>query len=645
MANSLTPIRSGVPDPIRIQPAAAGSTPLIMTVLIIGILYFGREVLIPIAVALLLTFVLAPLIGLLRRLNIPRIPATLIPVVLSIGLFAGLAVALGAQVAQLAEDLPRYQMTIQKKLDTAQEMTIGRFSALVERYGNRASTTADHKPAAQSSDEPVPLTVQVREPTLSPIDLAQRIVTPVIGPLTNLLIIIVVAIFVLLQRDDLRDRLIRLMGSGDLHRTTLAMDDAASRLSRYFLAQLALNFIFGVIVGFGLYALGVPSPFVWGIMAMMMRFVPYVGAIMSAFPPILLAAAVDPGWSMVIWTVALFVATDLIIGQFVEPLVYGHSTGLSPLAVVLSAIFWTWLWGAMGLLLSTPLTLCAVVLGRHIDRLEFIDVMLGNRPALTPAQSFYQRMLAGDADSIVSFAETMLKERPLSLYFDEVALEGLRLAAADHMRGVLDRSQVAMVNDTIAQLLLDLDDYDDAPPSVAAAQKDKKAESKTDSKQESKTESKASIEMPSVRSGTSVNDNSATLCVAGRGPFDISAARLLSQLLTKRGRRTVVLDYAGVAFDAVATITFVEINSVCVCTISTSSTPQSTRAVIRRLRKHMPNVMYIAGFFPGQNPSMIEMSNAGNADHFVGTLSEAVKCLGEAAKPADTLMPRVLQNA
>ncbi|MBY0611179.1 MAG: AI-2E family transporter [Beijerinckiaceae bacterium] len=591
--------------------------PLAATVLIVFVLYFAREVLIPIAVALLLTFVLAPMVGLLRRWRIPKVPATLIPVLLAISLFAGLGVALGTQVAQLAEDLPRYQMTIQKKLDTAQEMTIGRLSAFVERYGNRARATTDHKPAEQATNEPAPLAVQVKEPTLSPIDLAQRIVTPVIGPLTNLLIIIVVAIFGLLQRDDLRDRLIRLMGSGDLHRTTVAMDDAASRLSRYFLAQLALNFIFGVIVGVGLYSLGVPSPFVWGVMAMLLRFVPYVGAFMSAFPPILLAAAVDPGWSMVLWTGALFLASDLIIGQFVEPLVYGHSTGLSPLAVVLSAIFWTWLWGPMGLLLSTPLTLCVVVLGRHIDRLEFIDVMLGNRPALTPAQSFYQRMLAGDADSIVSYAETILKERPLSAYFDEVALEGLRLAAADHMRGVLDRAQVAMVNETIAQLVLDLEDYDDAP----AGGKE------------------------TAPASAAIDGNGAVLCVAGRGPFDISAARLLSQLLTKRARRTVVLDYAGVAYDAVKSITNVDIAAVCVCTISTSSTPQSTRAVIRRLRKHVPHVLYIAGFFPGQAAAVTDMSNAGDADHFVETLGDAARCLADAQMPADKPAQRLMQSA
>lgn len=600
--------------------------PLAVTVLIVFVLYFAREVLIPIAVALLLTFVLAPLVSLLRRWHIPTFPATLLPVLLAISLFAGLAIALGTQVAQLAEDLPRYQMTIQKKLDTAQEMTIGRFSALVQRYGNRAKAPGEQKPPTQASDEPTPLTVQVKEPTLSPIDLAQRIVTPVIGPLTNLLIIIVVAIFGLLQRDDLRDRLIRLMGSGDLHRTTVAMDDAASRLSRYFLAQLALNFIFGVIVCIGLYSLGVPSPFVWGVMAMMMRFVPYVGAIMSAFPPILLAAAVDPGWSMVLWTGALFLATDLIIGQFVEPLVYGHSTGLSPLAVVLSAIFWTWLWGPMGLLLSTPLTLCAVVLGRHIDRLEFIDVMLGNRPALTPAQSFYQRMLAGDADSIVSYAETILKEKPLSAYYDEVALEGLRLAAADHLRGVLDRAQVAMVNETIAQLVLDLEDYDDAP-----------ANPPTDEI------------VSTTPTSTVVDGNSAVLCVAGRGPFDISAARLLAQLVTKRARRTVVLDYAGVAYDAIATITNVNIAAVCVCTISTNSTPQSTRAVIRRLRKHLPHVLYIAGFFPGQGAAITDMAagpaNAGDADHFVETLAEATRVLVEAQKPVNSAPPRLMASA
>ena len=196
------------------------------------------------------------------------------------------------------------------------------------------------------------------------------------------------------------------------------MDDAAKRLSRYFLMQLAINTLFGCIVAVGLFFIGVPSAGLWGILAMLMRFVPYVGSYVSAAVPLLLAAAIDPGWSLVLWTAALFLVGELAMGQIVEPLAYGRSSGLSPLAVIVAAIFWGWLWGPIGLILAMPLTLCLVVLGRHVDRLEFLDVLFGDRPALTPVESFYQRMLAGDVPETLDNAEQL--SMPVEI-FPEVA--------------------------------------------------------------------------------------------------------------------------------------------------------------------------------------------------------------------------------
>ena len=273
--------------------------------------------------------------------------------------------------------------------------------------------------------------MEVLERESTPLELLRDVVVPVIAPLATVGIVFIVLIFILLQREDLRDRMIRLFGSSDLHRTTVAMDDAARRLSRYFLLQLGLNACFGLLISVGLWLIGVPSPLLWGIFAALMRFVPYIGAIIAGALPAALAAAVDPGWSMALLTVALFVVAEPVMGNVIEPLVYGQSTGLSPFAVVVSAIFWTWLWGPIGLLLATPLTLCLVVLGRHVDRLEFLDVLLGDRPALTPAENLYQRMLAGDPDEALESAEQLLKERSLTSYYDDVVLGGLRLAAND----------------------------------------------------------------------------------------------------------------------------------------------------------------------------------------------------------------------
>ena len=265
-------------------------------------------------------------------------------------------------------------------------------------------------------------------------------IEPVLGPLETTVIVIIVAIFVLMQRDDLRDRFIRLVGSTDLHRTTTAMDDAGKRLSRYFVSQLGVNACFGLVIGVGLWLIGVPAPALWGVLAGLLRFVPYVGALLAAVAPLALAAAIDPGWRTTIYVALLFVTIEPLTGYVVEPLLYGHSTGLSPMSVIVAAVFWTWMWGPVGLILSTPLTLCLVVLGRHVKSLEFLDVLLGDRPALSEADRFYQRALANDPDEALDQAEKMLADRSLVDYYDSVVLPALKLAAHDEARGTITRT-------------------------------------------------------------------------------------------------------------------------------------------------------------------------------------------------------------
>jgi hypothetical protein len=274
-------------------------------------------------------------------------------------------------------------------------------------------------------------------------------------------IVVIFVIFILLQQNDLRNRLVRLAGAKDLHRTTAALDDAGQRLSRLFLTQLALNAAFGLVIGAALWLIGVPSAPLWGMLAMIMRFVPYIGAFISAIFPLVLAAAVGHGWTMVLMTAALFLVAETVVGQAIEPLIYGHSTGLSPVAVITAATFWTWLWGPIGLILATPLTMCLVVLGRHVDHLKFLDVMFGDEPPLTPAELIYQRMLARDPIEAADQARIFLKERPLTAYYDEILLEGLRLAQADAQRGSLDEDQMRRIRDAVAELVDDLATHTD----------------------------------------------------------------------------------------------------------------------------------------------------------------------------------------
>ncbi|MGH7173866.1 MAG: AI-2E family transporter, partial [Gemmataceae bacterium] len=359
MPDTLHPLQHASHPP-RVPPAGApGAGGLIgafIAAVVVVALYFGRRVLMPVTLAMLLSFVLTPLVELLRRLWLGRIVSVLLAVLLALSIIIALGTAIGTQVGRLSKQLPQYQSEIEGKLRHLRSTTVNRVSRKIERLGHQLSaaaappdatrTAASTGPAAQQ--KPVPVVVTEAPP--SPLQVGKAVIAPILSPVATAGIILVVTIFTLLQKEDLRDRVIRLIGSKDLRRTTLAMDDAGRRLTRYFLTQLAINTSFGVIVATGLYFIGVPDPTLWGIVGALLRFVPYIGSWIAAVLPMVLAAGAAPGWSMVGWTALLYAGTELSMGQFVEPLVYGHSTGLSPLAVIIAAIFWTWIWGPVGLI-------------------------------------------------------------------------------------------------------------------------------------------------------------------------------------------------------------------------------------------------------------------------------------------------------
>jgi hypothetical protein len=278
-----------------------------------------------------------------------------------------------------------------------------------------------------------------------------------------------------------------------------------------------------VVIGVGLWLIGIPSAILWGILAAALRFVPYIGAVIAAAFPLALAVAVDPSWSMLLWTLGLFLVVEPVVGHVVEPMVYGHSTGLSPVAVVASATFWTALWGPIGLVLATPLTVCLVVLGRHVERLEFLDVMLGDRPALSPPEIFYQRMLAGDPTEAAETAEQFLKERSLASYYDEVALKGLQLAQVDAERGALDQERLNKIRDAVGEFASDVSDQDDRPPANVSPTTDAEASSAVESVAENAAHETLPIvskeDLPPEWQG-----EHPVLCVAGRSLIDEAAA-------------------------------------------------------------------------------------------------------------------------
>jgi len=633
--------------PAQVAPADIPGVRSLLTlavgVVVIAGLYFAREILIPITLAVLLSFLLAPLVNRLRRLHLGRVPSVLIAVLFALGIILGFGGLIGTQLADLAGQMPRYQATIETKLHTLHALTLGMVNEIAQRFGphaQEAPRAQPENPAGAGGNsgvtEPKPIPVEVHQPGPSPLETAGSILAPVVSPVATAAIVFVVTIFILLQREDLRDRLIRLFGSADLHRTTIALDDAGSRLSRYFLTQLGINVGFDCVIGTGLAIIGVPNPLLWGILSSVLRFLPYVGVPIAALLPVAVSAAVSPGWWMAIWTASLYFVSELITGQAIEPLLYGRSTGLSPVSVVVAATFWTWLWGPIGLILSTPLTLCVVVLGRHVQRLEFLDVLLGDRPALTPVQSFYQRMLADDPDEAAQQAELLLKDCALSSYYDEVAMKGLQLASADVARGTLTPDRLEAINRAVASLVGDLDDHDDRDPPV------KKTLERDDAPVTLARVEQAVPQTPAPSDSAASTDDlpdkwrtrSSVLCIAGRGPVDEAVATMLQQLLAKHGIGGRIIPHGEVSRTTIARLDTREAMMACICCLELEGVPAHVRYLARRLRQRLPARPILVGMWPPDDRIMWDEATRSTvgADYCVASLRDAVEACLQAAR-------------
>ncbi|MFD6319559.1 AI-2E family transporter [Methylorubrum thiocyanatum] len=624
-----------VPPPVT--PGLRGLLTLAVGVVVIAALYYGREVFIPLVLAILLSFVLAPVVSFLRRIHLGRVPSVIIAVLLALGIILGIGAVLGTQVASLATDLPRYQTTVQQKLSGLQEGLLGRANALLQRINHQVhdasqKASAAGTTAASPAGGPTPQAqlVRVQEPDPSPLTLAHNILGPIVEPLTTVGIVLVVVVFLLMQREDLRNRLIRLFGSSDLHRTTIAMDDAASRLGTYFLAQLGMNAAFGVLIGLGLWAIGVPSPILWGVFSALMRFVPYIGAFISGLLPVALAAAVDPGWSMAVWTAALFLIAEPLFGHVIEPLLYGHSTGLSPFAVIVSTLFWGFLWGPVGLILATPFTVCLVVLGRHVESLEFFDVLLGDRPPLTPVENFYQRMLAGDPDEARDIGEAMLKERSLSSYYDEVALKGLQLAANDYARGVVTQAQLENIKLSCQGLVEDFENRPDVEPEVDEKNRNPADVPSLAERTHPKNEAVPGQAPPVEQRPSTWQGDTPVLCIAGRGPLDEAASTILAQLLRKHGLGARVAPYETVSRGRIRDLDLSGVAMICISYLDISGSPAHLRYLLERLHQRAPGIPILVGLWPVGEKVLTDaaLGRELGADIYVSSLRDGVEaCL------------------
>ncbi len=612
--------------------ALVGIWTIALTAFIVATLYFGRELLIPLALSALLTFLLSPLVTRIERW-IGRIAAVLLVVAL---IFTGLGAAgwmLTRQLVDLATKLPEYKGNIVAKMHAFDAPKGGAFTKLSETVedlkkelpGGTAPpgpiiTQEPGKPdtaVASPAGAPAPaVPVQVVETTkANPFELVQLIIAPMLGPLGMAALVLVLVICMLFQREDLRNRLIRLIGQGRISATTRAMDDAGHRVSRYLLMQLLVNVIYGTIIAIGLYFIGVPNAALWGAFGTVLRFIPYIGPWVATILPTFLALAVSPHWTMPVLTVALFGGVELILNNVLEPLLYGAHTGVSSIALIVAAVFWTWLWGPLGLVLATPLTVCLVVMGRHVPRLSFLSVVLSDEEALTPAEDCYHRLLTPGERDELELVESYLKANSLAVLYDSVFIPVLTTAEADARAELLDQEQLSQVEQSMRDIIEDLGTRPAVPTKAAVEKADAAADEKAPPP-------------PAVAPDCRV------YCLPARADRDELAGTMLVQLARQQGFGAQNAPAKLVAGELLSLVEKADVDVISISVVA-PSTVIHARYLCLKLRALLPRLKIVVGLW-GATEDVTEATKRlrdSGADEVVTTLAEALVQMAKLAPP------------
>ncbi len=610
--------RAEIPNGSGAFPATtlSGRTLLILIGVAV-ILYVGQEVFVPLALALLLTFTLAPIVSFLRKRYVPKIAAVLLAVATAFLVIAVFGFVVAGQVANLADNIPTYQRNIVAKVHALSEAGSGNgvlehLSKVVERIGAEMQDTAkeskeDASPQSSRRD-PMPVEIVTRS---NPVATLGNFILPLISPFATAGLVIVLVIFMLLEREELRDRFIRLVGLGDLHRTTAALQDAGKRVGKYLLMQLVVNALYALPISIGLWVLGIPNAILWGLLTLVLRFVPYIGPVIGMILPLFLALAIAPGWSLVAWVAGLFIVTELLSNNVVEPWLYGSHTGLSPLAIIVSAIFWSWLWGPVGLMLSTPLTVCLVVLGRYVPQFSFLDVLLGNEPVLQMHEKLYQRLLAGDPNEATDNAEDFLEDEDLIDYYEKVGLPALQLGEQDRQRGVMTDAQITLLTATTQTLIGNL----------AEIAIEEEEEPEDDADEADTNRSGERVGEPLLPDGT----GRGVLCIGGRGAMDDAVASMIGQVLTIQGATVAQSDHTAINGRTINLLRLAEIDTVLIAFLNSGSKAHARQAV-RRLKRQKPSlrVGIVMTGLEGQPASPVAAADI-DADFVVTTITDAVR--------------------
>ena len=557
------------------NPSGSG---VITTIAVVAALHFGKDVFLPLAIAMLITFALSPLVSWMRSIGLPMIASVLTTVTLAFAAIGVFALVVAGQFGDLAQELPKFQGNIVQKLEALQDTgpengLVARLSRMVAEINSQIAQVVPDTGATSGTDGPLAVEVIEKRGVFATL---RDLVLPLISPVATAGLVIVVVVFMLLERGELRDRFIRLVGANDINRTTQVIEDAGTKVGTYLLIQLLVNVIYAVPIGIGLMLIGVPNAVLWGMLTLVLRFLPYIGPLLAAIFPLFLAFAVSPDWSMVIWTGALFLAVEMISSNVIEPWIYGSKTGVSPLAIIISAIFWTWVWGPMGLVLATPLTVCLVVVGRYIPQFAVFDVLFGDQPVLAAHSRLYQRLLVGDTVESTARAEETLEEETIADYHHDVGIPAMLLAQADYARGVLSQDQLTRFADAAEHLLTELD------PAVA--------EELAEANAAIAAQNDGNADTPDRGAKTELAGAGHRLIVlGGRTRLDDVAAGMFAQAAAAEGAQVSVLSHADLTPSKFAGVTGLDAGCVVLNFLDTAPT-RASLLHIRRLKRAVPHL-------------------------------------------------------
>jgi predicted PurR-regulated permease PerM len=583
-------------------------------VLVVAVLYFAREIFIPLALAVLFSFLLAPLVTRLRHWGWWRMPSVLTVVAFAFVVLAVIGSLVTVQLTDLGRKMPEYQHNIHQKLQAVRDSSKGAMGQITRTLHNISEELKPPPSQAQltpGSQKPVP--VEIQQGDISPFKLVPKVLGSLFSGLLMLVMVVVFVIFMLAQQEDLRDRVIRLVGWRQLNVTTKALDEAGERVSRYLLAQLLVNVAFGIPAGVALYFLGVPNPILWGVLAVLFRYIPYLGIWVAATMPAAVLFAVGPGWIKPLAVFGIYGGIDLLMYNFVEPLVYGNTTGLTPLAIIIAAVFWAWLWGAVGLLLAVPLTVCLAVIGRYVPSMRFLGVLLSDDEVLTPEKRFYQRLLAADVEEAAEVAEEFLKGKSLEELYDVVIVPALTLAEEDSIAGRLEEDQQQFVFENARLLVEDI-----APRAKDIIAGENGAKHRLNGKEHPREN------LPP--------EGARILCLPAHGPADEVASIMLMQLLDARGVPARTVSVGSLASERLEEAGEEKTDVVCV----TALVPDGflhARYLCKRLRGQFPELRIVA--------AVVERDEARNVRRreLLASANEVAASLSEAAHQIQSLAP------